>query len=208
MRWPRQREPLLDGIDLRLQAGRLASIGGENGVGKTTLLRVITGLIEPEAGTVSVRGLDPRRDRRDYQREIGFLPAGNSGLYARLTPRQHLHFWARIACIPRPEQRPRIDAILREFELEELAQRRVDRMSMGQRQRVRLAMVFLSRPAIVLLDEPRNSLDSSGLRMLSDALDAVRERGGTAIICSPTGEDVGVGVSDRYVLAERRLQPR
>lgn len=205
MRWPRQDTPVLAEIDLRLPGGCLAAIGGANGAGKTTLLRIITGLLEPAYGSVRVRGLDPIRDRRRYQNEIGFLPAGNSGLYARLTTVQHLDYWSRIAFVPRAQRRARIAVIVEEFGLSELAGRRVDRMSMGQRQRVRLGMAFLPEPKVVLLDEPRNSLDGSGMELLASALRRLAAGGGTAICCSPSGEDVGVPADRSYVLEGGKL---
>jgi ABC-type multidrug transport system ATPase subunit len=79
-------------------------------------------------------------------------------------------------------------------------------MSMGQRQRVRLAMAFLPRPLVVLLDEPRNSLDSEGVGMLVAAVDRVVERGGTAVWCSPSGEENDVEFDRRFTIVDGRLE--
>jgi ABC-type multidrug transport system ATPase subunit len=88
------------------------------------------------------------------------------------------------------------------FGLFELARRRLDRLSMGQRQRVRLAMAFLHEPLLLLLDEPWNSLDEEGERLLAASLIEVRNRGGSAICCTPTGLELGRSVPR----ADRRLR--
>ena len=164
---------MLAGVGLRLPAGMLAFIGGSNGAGKTTLLRLLCGLLEPDAGTVRVHGVLPQADRRAYQRRIAYLSAGNSGLYARLTVRQHLDLWARMTFIPPSERPDRIASALDRFDLGVFARRRADRMSMGQRQRLRIAMALLPPADVLLLDEPTTSLDADGAQRLQAA---VRQR--------------------------------
>jgi ABC-type multidrug transport system ATPase subunit len=105
--WGRKRKnrnPVLRGIDLTLEPGARVWIGGRNGAGKTTLLRVASGLIGAEKGYVLAYGLDPARDRREFQRRVAFLSAGNTGLYARLTVRIQIDTWARINFVDRPER--------------------------------------------------------------------------------------------------------
>jgi ABC-2 type transport system ATP-binding protein len=182
-RWGDQK--VLDGIDLEIPAGAVVSVAGANGSGKTTLLRIATGMIIPDQGSTSFRGVDIERDLAAYQREIGFLSAGDRGLYARLTVRQNLDLWGGLAGLPRRERRRRIDRMLSQFEIVELADRRVDRLSMGQRQRVRLALTFMHHPVIVILDEPRTSLDEAGVSLLNDALARLVGQGGAVLLASP-----------------------
>jgi ABC-2 type transport system ATP-binding protein len=186
-RWSASRPPVLDDLNIELGQGELVSLIGENGIGKTTLLRIVAGLIYPDAGEVLVDGFAARRDRVTYQRRLGFLSTGSGGLYARMTPRQHLEFAARIAFVPRSDRSLACDNAIAHFGLAELATQRVDRLSMGQRQRVRLAMTFLHRPHLVLLDEPLNSLDERGSQMLAETLATFCRDGGSAICCTPTG---------------------
>jgi ABC-type multidrug transport system ATPase subunit len=205
-RWPRRESPVLRAVDLELQAGELAWLTGENGAGKTTLLRIVAGIIAPNAGGVRVCGLAPSSDRRAYQRQIGLLTAGNSGLYARMTARQHLDYWARLAFVPSAQRDTSVEESIESFALGDLARRRMDRMSMGQRQRVRIAMTFLHRPALILLDEPTNSLDDEGCAVLVDAVERHRRRGGSTLWCSPGGEGPGTNVERRLQLLAGRLQ--
>lgn len=203
--WGERR--VLRSVSLRVPAGVTAWVGGKNGVGKTTLLRIIAGLILAEDGDVKLDGLDPQEDRRAYQRRIAFLSAGDRGLYARLSVRQNLELWARLAFLRGAEARATIAGMIERFSLGELAEARVDRLSLGQRQRVRLSMAFLHDPRLVMLDEPVNSLDEDGVALLCAALADLNSRGGAAIWCSPSPPDLHE-VSRFYELADGLLGER
>lgn len=203
--WGADRAPVLDGLELSLEPGTTAHVFGPNGVGKTTFLRVAAGLILAERGTVSLGGLSPDTATRLYQRRIGFLSAGNTGLYARLSAQQHLDFSARLALVGRAARPGLIQRSLERFDLYPLRTRRLDRISMGERQRVRLAMAFLHEPDVLLLDEPQTSLDDVGLQILASALDGTRDAGGAAICCSATSETGELGFDSRYLLTGGRL---
>src|SRR5205807_6147088 len=136
---------------------------------------------------------------------IGFLSAGNAGLYGRLTSENHLEFAERLAFIPRREREEAIARAVEAFELSPFSGRRVDRTSMGQRQRLRLALAFLHDPSLVLLDEPATSLDEEGIGLVQAALDSLLARGGSALICVPTGWKQLVSVERHHLLADGRL---
>ena len=191
-RWPKAPAPVLDGVDLVVRRGEVVAISGRNGAGKTTLLRIAAGLLAADAGTVRIAGLDPERDRAACHARIGYLTAGNSGLYGRLRVEQHLQFWARLALMPRWRRDEAIASACDAFALDELRGRRVDRLSMGQRQRVRLALALLHGPDLALLDEPRTSLDDEGTEVLREAVRRLVERGGAVVVCAPTPEDAGI----------------
>src|SRR5919109_3222919 len=159
------------------------SVTGRNGAGKTTLLRIAAGLISPERGTVRLVGFDVERDRTEFQRRLGFVSAGNSGLYARLKTRNHLELGSRLALVTRRQRDGLIARTREEFALNPLWNKRVDRLSMGQRQRLRLALAFLHQPEVVLLDEPTTSLDEGGIAVMSTALESLKARGGAALVC-------------------------
>ena len=177
---------ILDDVELVVDSGTLNWIGGANGIGKTTLLRICAGLIMADSGVVNLDGLHPRRDRSRYQQRMGFLSASDRGLYARLTILQHLELWGRVSLLSRDRLRVAIERTIDHLGLAELAGSRMDRLSMGQRQRVRLAMAFLHEPDVILLDEPLNSLDERGADLLRDCLVELTGRGGAAVWCSPS----------------------
>jgi ABC-2 type transport system ATP-binding protein len=201
-RWAVLRE-----VDLEVPPGTVTGIGGRNGAGKTTLLRIATAILSPDAGTVTLDGLSSDANWREYHRRIGFLSAGDRGLYARFSVRGHLEYGARIAFVPRARRREAVDDALVRFGLTELATRRADRLSQGQRQRLRLALTVVHDPKVLLLDEPRNSLDDEGLEMLARAINDVVARQGAVIWCSPAGEKQPVGFDRRYVIADGALRP-
>jgi heme ABC exporter ATP-binding subunit CcmA len=206
--WTRQPKPVLEDVEFVAPPGTMLAIVGRNGAGKTTLLRLAAGLIYPDKGIVELDGLHPKRDRREYQRRLGFLSAGSLGLYARLSPRQHLEYWARIALVPRAERDDAVERTLSRFDLDSFASRRTDRLSMGQRQRVRLAMVFLHGPRLLLLDEPYVSLDDEGRAVLDAALDDHLAGHGTVLFCSPNVEVSEKRCDAVYVVENGRLVRR
>jgi ABC-2 type transport system ATP-binding protein len=206
-RWRADLPPVLDGLDLTLEQGTKTWIGGRNGVGKTTMLRIAAGLIDPEAGRAEIWGFTARENRARYQQLVSFLPAGDRGLYARLTVRRQLEFCARIALLPRPRFRPAVEEAIETFDLRELAERRVDRMSMGQRQRLRIAMTFLPQPEVVLLDEPLTSLDTEGAVLLERAIEELIAREGAVLWCSPSGEHLDMTFDAHWMIEQGRLAP-
>lgn len=205
--WRGAPAAVLDDVSITLSAGHVSWIGGRNGVGKTTLLRVAAGILTPQAGTARIRGVTPDSRGMAFQRQVGFLSAGDRGLHARMRVNQHLDYWARLAYVPRSERAAKVDAAIVAFALEEFASQRVDRMSQGWRQRVRLAMAFLHEPDVLLLDEPRNSLDDDGYAVLNEQVRAAAARGGTVLWCSPRGEDRVIEFDHSFTLEAGRLVP-
>jgi ABC-2 type transport system ATP-binding protein len=205
-RWKGPKPPVLDDVSLTLRSGQVTWIGGRNGVGKTTLLRLAAGILLPQRGSVRLGELTPQSKGNAYRRQIGFLSAGDRGLQARLRVAQQLDYWGRLAYVPRERRADMVADSLRRFGLEEFASRRVDRMSMGQRQRIRLAMAFLHEPRAVLLDEPRNSLDDDGYRLLNEQIEEAAKRGATVLWCSPRGEDRVIECDASYTLGEGHLE--
>jgi ABC-2 type transport system ATP-binding protein len=203
----RADRPVLNGVDLVLEPGRLVRIKGANGAGKTTLLRIAAGLVRPDEGSVSLLGLDPERDRAGFMTRLGYVSAGDRGLYPRLSARRHLAFAVAVAQLSPRRHEDAIESALRAFELTAFAERRVERLSTGQRQRVRLALAFVHDPEVVLLDEPASSLDDDGIRILADALDALRRRGGAALWCAPSTVDPQLPFDRRFVLQAGALLP-
>jgi ABC-2 type transport system ATP-binding protein len=205
-RWKGPKPPVLDGVSLTLRAGEVTWIGGRNGVGKTTLLRLAAGILLAQRGSVRIGELTPLSKGGRYRREIGFLSAGDRSLQARMRVAQQLDYWGRLAYVPRERRAELVADSLRRFGLEEFAARRVDRMSMGQRQRIRLAMAFLHEPRVVLLDEPRNSLDDDGYQLLNEQIEQTAKRRATVLWCSPRGEDRVIECDASFTLSDGHLE--
>jgi ABC-type multidrug transport system ATPase subunit len=204
--WRGRPLPTLDELDLDLDPGDVVSVTGRNGAGKTTLLRIIGGLVAPDRGRVRLDGMALGSRRRAYQRQIGLLTPGDRGLYARVTVARHLDLWARLALLDAQARAAAIESAHSGFDLGEIADLRVDQLSMGQRQRVRLALVFLHAPRLVLLDEPATSLDVEALGLVRGAVDDLARRGGTCLVVVPEGADPGIAVGRALVLRDGRLE--
>jgi putative ABC transport system ATP-binding protein len=204
-RWEGMPGPVLDGVSLNVAAGEAVGVHGRNGSGKTTLLRVAAGLITPESGAVDLDGAGPETDRREFNRRIGFVSAGNGALFARLTVDHHLAYCSRLALLAPEPARDAAARVVEDFALDELRGKRVDRLSSGQRQRLRLALGFLHDPAVILLDEPDTSLDDPARGLLADALERHRARGAAAIVCSPSPAVDGVSLDRSFLVQDGRL---
>jgi ABC-2 type transport system ATP-binding protein len=206
-RWKGGKPPVLVDVSLTLRAGEVTWVGGRNGVGKTTLLRLAAGILLPQRGSVRMGQLTPSSPRRSYQRQIGFLSAGDRGLHARMRVRQQLDYWARLAYVPRERRAELVEGAIERLGLQQFSAHRVDRMSMGQRQRIRLAMAFLHEPRVLLLDEPRNSLDDEGYGLLAQQIEWATARGAAVLWCSPRGEDRVLACDVAFTLEHGRLEP-
>jgi ABC-type multidrug transport system ATPase subunit len=197
---------VLRGVDLALVPGTITALRGLNGAGKTTLIRLLVGGLEPQAGRICLGDLDAVADRRSYLRRIGVTTAADRGLYARLDVRANLQLAAALVLLARAREPDLIAATLERFSLSELARKRVDRLSTGQRQRVRLAIAFLHEPSVVLLDEPTASLDSHGAGLLAEALRTLTARGASALWAAPVGPTPELPVDRTYTLTDGFLE--
>ena len=198
---------MLDSLEMVLDRGTVTAITGANGIGKSTLLRIAVGLITADEGIIDLDGLHPRRDRSAFQSRVGFLAAGDRGLYARLTVRQHLELWGRISLMPTSQLRSSLERTVADMALGDFIGSRVDRLSMGQRQRLRIAMVFMHEPDLVLLDEPLNSLDGTGADLLGAQLEDLTSKGGAALWCSPGTDTPTVNIDEHLRLEDGKLHP-
>jgi ABC-2 type transport system ATP-binding protein len=154
----------LDHVSLSVDHGEVRGLLGPNGAGKTTLVKVLSTVLLPTSGTVRVFGRDVVTSTRWVRERIGVVFGGERGLYGRITARQNLEYWAALYRLGRRPGRARVDELIEQFGLRELADMPVDRMSRGMKQRVHLARGLLNRPQLLFLDEPTLGMDPVAAR--------------------------------------------
>lgn len=150
---------VLDGVSLRVDAGRIHALLGPNGAGKTTFTKIAAGLLLPDAGRLTIAGTDLLRAPRRARAGIGLVLGGDAGFYGRATARDDLLFFADLAGVPGRERRARVDRALERVALAPHAGSRVRTFSRGMRQRLHLARGILAEPPLLLLDEVTSGLD-------------------------------------------------
>jgi sodium transport system ATP-binding protein len=170
-------------MDVVARDGAITALLGANGAGKTTMLRAITGFIQPDAGAISVDGIDPVSDRLGALRRMGVLP-DEYGLYERLTAREHLLYVAAIHGLKGRDRQAAVDAAIGSLEMSSITDRRVRGFSLGERMKVALGSAIVHRPANLLLDEPMRGLDVLAVRMLRRVLLELKARGVCILIAS------------------------
>ncbi|MEZ4236621.1 MAG: ABC transporter ATP-binding protein [Myxococcota bacterium] len=172
----------LDGLTLRLPRGELYGLVGPDGAGKTTAVRAVAGLLDPDAGEVRVLGMDPRT--RAAREVIGLMPQ-QYALYGDLTIDENLSFFAELFVVPRPVFRERRERLLHITRLAPFVDRRADALSGGMYKKLALACALLHQPAVLLLDEPTNGVDPVSRRELWTLLHELVAQGTTVLVTTP-----------------------
>lgn len=174
----------LDGLTLDARPGEVLALLGPNGAGKTTTMRLLNGVLEPDAGTATVLGLDPWRQGDELRSRTGVLTE-NAGLDERLTALENLTFVARIRGMDPDTARPRAMELLERFGMAHRADVRVQGFSTGQRKRVALARALLHDPELLFLDEPTSGLDPVATRDVVELIGSLAaEHGRTVVLCT------------------------
>lgn len=175
---------VINDISFTLKPGTINAILGPNGVGKTTTVRLLTGLLQPTHGEIEVFGVkttDPHFER--VRQQMGVQNDGN--LYENLTVYENLKIWARFYDMPKAAVEDRIEALLTYFELTERKNSKVATLSKGLKQKVAIMRALIHQPKLLILDEPTSGLDPSAAESLNTYLQKqVREREMTVFMCT------------------------
>lgn len=170
----------VDDLSFEVEAGTIFGFLGPNGAGKTTTIRLLLGLLEPSAGRAEVLGYDTRTKAAEIRALAGAL-LEHTGLYELHTAVENLDLYGRIARLPGPERRARIEEMLRRFGLWERRHDRIWRWSRGMKQRLAIARALLHRPPLVFLDEPTAGLDPAAAAALRTQIAELAAVDGTTI---------------------------
>ncbi len=170
---------VVDGVDIQVATGRIVGFLGPNGSGKTTSLRMLCGLLTPDAGEGHVLGLDFRRLAAEVKRQVGYMTQ-KFGLYEDLSIRENLDFIARLFSMP--DRRAAVDAALERLGLATRQKQLAGALSGGWKQRLALAACLLHRPRLLLLDEPTAGVDPKARREFWDQIHQLAGEGITVLV--------------------------
>ncbi len=197
--------PALEGLDLELEAGTITGLLGPDGAGKTTTMRLLTGLILPDQGSVWLSA-EEVTGRRASSGQIGYMPQRFS-LYPDLSVDENLRFYARLFGVRGPVRRERTDRLLHFARLTEFRRRRAAALSGGMKQKLALACTLIHAPEVLLLDEPTTGVDPISRVELWEILTELRD-GGTSILVSTPYMDEADRCDTVVILQEGKVLDR
>jgi len=152
------RTVAVNDISFSIQKGEIIGLLGPNGAGKTTTMRILTGFLSPDSGSVKIDGIDIEKDPVEAQKKIGYLPENNP-LYKNMQVAEFLDLAANLHQIPKNKMKKALDFAVKSVNIEKVYYRPIGELSKGYKQRVGIAAALIHRPEIIILDEPTEGLD-------------------------------------------------
>ncbi len=184
--------------------GTVTGLLGPNGAGKTTSLRMIYGLIKPDAGAIQIDSHNALTDTLAAQACLGVLP-DQSGLYPRLTPREHIRYFGALQGVASNELETRMETWIDQLDLKSVADRRVGGFSHGERTKVAMARALVHNPQNIVLDEPTNGLDVSSTRSVRDVIRRLKADNRCVLFSSHVMQEVSALCDRIVVIAQGRV---
>jgi ABC-2 type transport system ATP-binding protein len=186
----------VDGIDLDVKEGEVYGFLGPNGAGKTTTLAMLTGIIRPTSGSIVIDGFDLKKNPLDAKRITSLIP-DRPYLYEKLTGFEFLRFVGGLYKMRRNDLADRAEALLARFELSEWGGSLIENYSHGMKQRLVFVGALLTRPRLLVVDEPMVGLDPKGARLVRTIFRELREELGTTVLLSTHTMQVAEETCDR-----------
>jgi sodium transport system ATP-binding protein len=192
----------VEGVSFAAPNGAITGLLGENGAGKTTTLKMICGLVEPDAGSIRVAGSDG--GPRERRRRLGAL-LDHKGLYERLTVRENIAYFGALHGLSGLALDRRVADLVADLGLAAIADRRAAGLSQGERMKAALARALVHAPSHVLLDEPTNGLDIPSVHGLRDVLKRMRDRGACIVFSTHVLEEVRALCDTVVIVSQGRV---
>jgi len=190
----------VDAVDTTIDRGEIVGLLGHNGAGKTTVMKMLTGYLDPSEGSVAVDGIDVQDDRAAAQHRIGYLPE-NAPLYDEMIVQDYLRTVAALRGVPAGQIDARVGEAIVATDLEDRRTQRIGTLSKGLRQRVGIAQAILHQPDVLVLDEPTNGLDPTQIQHIRALVRRLGERS-TILLSTHILQEVEA-VCDRVIILIR-----
>ncbi|WP_448099030.1 ABC transporter ATP-binding protein [Luteibacter yeojuensis] len=194
----------VNGVSFTARDGEITGLLGPNGAGKTTTLRMLYTLMTPDAGQVLVDGVDAAVDPLAVRRQLGVLPDAR-GLYKRLTAAENIDYFGRLHGMEPGLLRQRREALIDALEMRDIATRRTEGFSQGQRVKTAIARALVHDPRNVLLDEPTNGLDVMATRAMRRFMRQLKDEGRCVLFSSHIMQEVAALCDRIVVIAHGRV---
>lgn len=191
----------LRAISFTVPPGQVCGYLGPNGAGKSTTIKLLAGLLRPTSGRAEVAGFDVSQQPLEVKKRIGYVPETGT-VYSTLSANEYLALVGALHEMPSAAVAERSRRMLELFQLADVADRRLDTLSKGMRQKVVIAAALLPDPDVLLFDEPLSGLDANAARLIKDLVWGLAQRGKTFLYCSHV-LDVVERLCDRVIILHR-----
>lgn len=184
--------------------GLITGLLGPNGAGKSTTMRMITAVLRPDSGSATIDGFDTSKQALETQKRLGVLP-DKRGIYGRLTSRENVRYYGRLHGLKGQTLENQIDSLIILLEMQEIADRRTEGFSTGQKIKVAIARSLVHQPQNVMLDEPTNGLDVMTTRSMREVIRRLRDEGKCILFSSHIMQEVALLCDNIVVISHGKV---
>ncbi|MBX4263296.1 ABC transporter ATP-binding protein [Clostridium estertheticum] len=192
----------VEGVSFVVNGGEILGLIGENGAGKTTIMRMLATMLKVTEGEGKIAGHDLVKEPESIRGEIGILFGGEVGLYDRLTARENIMYFAQLNGMSVDDAKKSIEELTRELEMSEFIDKRVGKFSRGMKQKVAIARSIVHKPSVMLFDEPSTGLDVSATRLIQDFIFKCKSEGKAIVFSSHSMTEIEK-LCDRVVIIHK-----
>jgi sodium transport system ATP-binding protein len=194
----------LNGLSFSAENGKITGLLGPNGAGKTTCLRTVFGLLKADSGFAEIDGVDVAKQPMQAKQNLGLFP-DPCGLYERLTPREYISFFAQLSGLSASQAKEATAQVIDKLSMNDIADRRCQGFSQGQRMKTALAQAVVHNPTNVILDEPTRGLDVMSTRILRELLLLLKAQGHCVLFSSHVMQEVAALCDHVVIMAKGQV---
>ncbi|MDC0892326.1 ATP-binding cassette domain-containing protein [Pseudomonadales bacterium] len=194
----------IDGVSFSARDGAITGLLGHNGAGKSTSLRILYGLLTADSGCALVDGINVMNEPQKAQENIGVMTDAH-GLYPRLTAREHIEYFAQLRKLDKSIIDKRTELLIEQLAMEEIADRRAEGYSQGEKMKVCLARSLIHNPQNIIMDEPTNGLDVMTTRSVRTILQTLKDQNKCILLSSHIMQEISALCDEVIVISEGKV---